>query len=119
MLSWILRVSIMSLILIFLVHHLITFLTSTLTVPKIKDLVESPTKKYDNIFNIISHNVPEINNNSYTELDLLPSAPKDENESMKNELKNFLKKQLNTNNEDVEPLKVISYNSNSYNGNSY
>jgi hypothetical protein len=45
MLSWIIQITVISIILIFLVHHLINFLKSTLTVPKIKDLVNSPTQK--------------------------------------------------------------------------
>jgi hypothetical protein len=99
MLSWIIQIAIISLIFIFLIHHLIIFLTSTLTIPKIKDLVDSPTKKYENIFNIISNNSNSNSNPnpnfSYTDIDLLPSA---EPSSMKDELKSFLKTQLNNNN---------------------
>ena len=76
------------------------FLKSTLTVPKIKDLVNSSNQKYQNIFNTISHNtntntVYDDNPNSYTNIDLLPSDSEENN--MKNELKSFLKKQLNNN----------------------
>lgn len=98
---------------IFLVHHLFTFLKTTLTVPKIKDLVNSPNQKYQHIFNTISHNTDtdietsitsdfstnnNPNPNSYTSIDLLPSGT--EGDNMKNELKTFLKKQLNGNNDD-------------------
>ena len=38
------------------------FLKTTLTVPKIKDLVNYPNQKYENIYNTISHN---SNSNSY------------------------------------------------------
>jgi hypothetical protein len=81
------------------------FLKSTLTVPKIKDLVNSPNQKYKNIYDTISHNpnyseISEMNHNpnSYTRVDLLPSDEQLETTdqtSMKNELKSFLKKQLN------------------------
>lgn len=95
MLYWAIQITIMSIILIFLVHHLINFFKSTLTVPKIKDLVNTPMQKYENMFNVIS-NKNTINASSdakdYTILDLLP---KSEDMSMKDELKNFLKKQLN------------------------
>jgi hypothetical protein len=92
MLYWVIQITIISIILIFLVHHLINFFKSTLTVPKIKDLVNSPTQKYENIFNIIKNNSHNSHNSSdYTMLDLLP---KTEEPTMKNELKNFLKKQL-------------------------
>ena len=101
MLSWIIQITIVSIILIFLVHHLINFFKSTLTVPKIKDLVNTPNKKYENMYSIIHSNTNNLNNlnnlsnsninvNEYNLIDLVPKKE----ESMKNELKNFLKKQL-------------------------
>ena len=95
MLSWDIQITIMSIILIFLVHHLINFFKSTLTVPKIKDLVNTPTKKYENMYSIINNgNTSEISEKSkdYTLIDLLPTKNDDTN--MKSELKNFLKSQL-------------------------
>ncbi len=89
MFTWIIQISIISIIFIFLVHHLIMFFKSTLTVPKIKDLVNSPNQKYQNIYDIISHKPT-----SYTDIDLLPINDSN-NTDMKNELKSFLKKQLN------------------------
>ena len=107
MLSWIIQITIVSIILIFLVHYLFNFFKETLTVPKIKDLVNVPNKKYENMFNIISKTNETSN---YTDIDLLPIQPNIEpqttenNEqkwnnqpdadSMKNELKSFLKKQF-------------------------
>jgi hypothetical protein len=105
MLAWVIQISIVSFIFIFLVHHLIGFFKTTLTVPKIKDLVNSPSQKYQHIFDTINTNTnsytklntDNLNSNSYTAIDLLPSSdfnasPKD---AMKDELKSFLKKQLN------------------------
>lgn len=95
MLYLILKISIISLLLIFLVHHLINFFKSTLTVPKIKDLVNTSTQKYEDMYTIIqqkTNNDPIIQKEvkDYTLIDLLP-----QNEvSMKSELKNFLKSQL-------------------------
>ena len=116
MLSWIIQISIISIIFIFLVHHLLCFFKSTLTVPKIKDLVNSPAKKYQHIFDTISNNSntnystptnddTNQNTNGYTELDLLPSyteinTAKNAN-SMKDELKHFLKKQMNDSKDDM------------------
>jgi hypothetical protein len=107
MLSWIIQITIVSIILIFLVHYLFNFFKETLTVPKIKDLVNVPNKKYENIFNIISKTNETPN---YTDIDLLPiqtniepqTAENNEQkwnnqpdaDSMKNELKSFLKKQF-------------------------
>ena len=124
MLSWIIQISLISIILIFLVHHLIGFFKTTLTVPKIKDLVNSPTQKYQGMFDTISKG--ELNssnfsydlntknvgiNNSYTAIDLLPTEIQTNTnvntnfvldtstkDVMKDELKSFLKKQMNTTN---------------------
>ena len=113
MLYWTIKITIISIILIFLVHHLISFFTSTLTVPKIKDIMTSSSQKYELIYNIISK--PDItqplhNNNSpqnmytkTTSIDLLPTASSDDN--MKLELKNFIKNQMNlgtTNISDID-----------------
>jgi hypothetical protein len=126
MLSWILQITIISIVLIFLVHYLFNFFKSTLTVPKIKDLVNSPTQKYESMFNIISKNNSKTpnntfnkgnndyndnndynndnndnndnnNENEYTLTDLLPTQQT--KTDMKNELKNFLKKQMNPTND--------------------
>lgn len=120
MLSWIVQITIISFILIFLIHHLINFFKSTLTVPKIKDLVNTPIQKYENIYNIINNSNQKNNinidkNNDYTLIDLLPKSDDSvvKNElNMKNELKNFLKSQLNNSNTN-------NYNFNSIETNSY
>jgi hypothetical protein len=130
MLFWSIQITLLSIILIFLVHYLINFFKSTLTVPKIKDLVNTPTQKYENMFNVmslsdrqntsnnnnnssinnISSNINNISSNqvSYTEIDLLPKP--DEN-SMKNELKSFLKKQMDTSGGESYNLKSFSESS--------
>ena len=48
----ILKWVITSLILIFLVHHLYMFLMNTLTVPKIKDLVNKPMQQYQEMLGV-------------------------------------------------------------------
>jgi hypothetical protein len=114
MLAWLIQISIISIIFIFLVHHLIGFFKTTLTVPKIKDLVNTPSQKYQNIFDTLSNK----NNNSFTDLDLLPTdmslvaAPQDTSasSSMKNELKSFLKKQFSNTNNDFVGVDSISGN---------
>ena len=108
MLFWTIKITVISIIFIFLVHYLINFFKSVLTVPKIKDLVNSPNKKYESMYNTINNyernKSSEINSNEsssrveedYTLIDLLPQT--NENKpTMKNELKNFLKKQLQDN----------------------
>jgi hypothetical protein len=110
MLSWAIQTAIMSIILIFLVHHLISFFTLTLTVPKIKDLVNTSTQKYEHMFNVISNSNSNTTTASrevidYTLLDLIP---KPEDNSMKNELKSFLKKQLNNPGKNIAGSTEIS-----------
>lgn len=109
MLFWILQSMILSIIFILVVHHLIHFFKTTLTIPKMKDLVNAPTQKYDNMYNIIgnSNSTPSfLQSSSLSDLPTFslpshpthPTQPSDLNSSsdlMKNELKHFLKAQLN------------------------
>jgi hypothetical protein len=95
MLYWALQVTLCSIIFILLIHNIIHFLKTTLTVPKVKDLVNTRNQKYENIYNIVKDNPPEY---SYSIDELLPKNENDTvsaSASMKDELKNFLKKQLN------------------------
>jgi uncharacterized membrane-anchored protein YitT (DUF2179 family) len=118
MLYWVIQITVISIILIFLVHHLINFFKATLTVPKIKDLVNSATQKYEKIYKILQKNSktsiepdPEYSENQdYTLIDLLP---KKETPTMKNELKNFLKKQLHRSSENGPDLSSLD-NSNAF-----
>ena len=99
MLTWIIQISLISIIFILLVHHLLMFFKTTLTVPKIKDLVNFPNQKYQHIYDTIAHK----SSGGYTHIVLLPndSFVSNESNSMKNELKSFLKKQLNGNTNNV------------------
>lgn len=107
MLAWIIQITIISIIFIFVVHYLISFFKNTLTVPKIKDLVNSPSQKYQNIFDTISNN-SNNKRNSYTTIDLLPNETIGNANSMKDELKSFLKKQLNTSENDSNVIGLDS-----------
>ena len=113
MLSWVIQITVISFILIFLVHYLINFFKSTLTVPKIKDLVNTP-QKYENMYNIIEKKTNTSSESAdYTLIDLLP---KEEEPTMKSELKNFLKKQLHAPTESgtsISSLDIMS-NTDSY-----
>ncbi len=95
MLFWVIQITVISIIFIFLIHHLINFFKSTLTVPKIKDLVNTSSQKYEEMMHIISNKNYRENvevREDYSILDLLPKS--DDSSSMKDELKNFFKKQL-------------------------
>lgn len=84
-----------SLLLIVLVHYLYGFFKNTLTVPKVKDLVNKPAQRYNQMFAGIN------NENDYTMQDrhvkgdqqIKNFSSQDKNigqESMQAELKNFL-----------------------------
>jgi len=72
--------SIISLVLIILVHYLFTFFKTNLTIPKVKDLVNKPQKQYDALFDTMKEPV----------IQPVKSEPVD-NSNMKDELKNYLK----------------------------
>jgi type II secretory pathway component PulC len=77
MLPWIIQMSIISLILIILVHYLFTFFKTNLTIPKVKDLVNKPQEQYEKLFDTMS------------QTNIKQQPP--ENDTMKDELKNYLK----------------------------
>jgi len=138
MLFWVIQTTILSIVFIFVVHYLINFFKSTLTVPKIKDLVYSPTKNYENMYNIISNNgisnmsnnmtnnmssnngttfindlkndINNVANNLDFEIEYAQDKP--DAESMKNELKSFLKKQMNPTMANVSGMDAYSNSSN-------
>ena len=105
MLSWFIQITIISIILIFLVHHLIQFFKDTLTIPKIKDLVNAPTKKYESMF--LAMGDVDVKDDYTYKKSLLPSqAPTIEIDvsSMKNELKNYLKSQHTSTSTSISDL---------------
>ena len=101
MLFWTLQITIISIILIFLVHNLIGFFKSTLTVPKVKDLVNAPAQKYENMLSVLSgsssssdYNSSSSSGSSSSFISSNAYLPEPAVSSMKNELKSFLKNKL-------------------------
>ena len=92
MLTWAIQTTIISLVIIFLIHSIYRYFKETLTIPKVKDLVNKPSEKYEEIYKIINQN----NNNG--EINYAKSASSD----MKEELKIFLNQQINKPG-DIEP----------------
>ena len=92
---WIFKVSILSLIFIFLLHYLYSFFISTLTIPKVKDLVTLPQQKYDELFNSLEQNKysqeNKGGNGNNGNINLLPSSSSSSSQSMKDELIRFMK----------------------------
>jgi hypothetical protein len=117
MLFWTIQVTIISIILIFLIHHLLVFFKTNLTTPKVKDLVNAPTQKYDAIFNAMNFNAmntSSVNINNISLEELLPPIQPDPVD-MKNELKQFMKKQFkeNTTNPSNSTINLDTFNSSS------
>ena len=99
MLLWSFQITIISIILIFLVHHLLVFFKNTLTIPKIKDLVNSPMQKYEDMYSIIHKEKPRLHttvnlDEILPKYDMKQETQNETKNEMKNELKSFLKKQL-------------------------
>lgn len=84
---WIIQSTIISIILIFLVHYLFIFFRDTLTVPKIKDLVNKPNKKYDEILSTVQTTKKKINKKPEKMPDTITTETKT---NMKNQLHSFL-----------------------------
>lgn len=84
---WIIKVSILSFILIFLLHYLYSFFVSTLTVPKVKDLVTLPQEKYDKMF----HSLHNSHCSTTESSDIINGDNRNNAQSMKEDLINFLK----------------------------
>ena len=73
MFFWIIRQIIISFLFIFTAHYIYNYFKKNLTVPKIKDLIKKPVKQYDQIYQT-----------KQREEDT-------DKETMKNELKDYLK----------------------------
>jgi hypothetical protein len=111
---WIIKVSILSLIFIFLLHYLYSFFISTLTIPKVKDLVTLPQQKYDELFHSLEQNKSVQGNNGHNNgngndnlppLSSLPSS-----QSMKDELIRFMKEiGGGSSNKNDTPTTISSY----------
>lgn len=85
---WFIQVSVVSLIIIFVLHNLYLFFKDTLTVPKVKDLVKRPQQKYETLFRELRDQIAE--------------QPTSNADDMKNELKRYLM-DLNSSQKSQQP----------------
>lgn len=108
MLSWTIQVVFFSIVFILLVHHILHFLKSTLTVPKVKDLVNTRNQTYETIYHIVS--TPNIDNQSLekNDSDSINRETYTPSHSMKEELKHFLKEQFNNDTTDISGLGTVT-----------
>lgn len=83
MIPWIIQTSIISLLLIFLLHYLFMFFKDNLTVPKTIDLVNKPKEQYEEFLK--TNGIKKEK-----------STTNESNNSMKDELKNYLRDLKNT-----------------------
>ena len=98
--------------LIFLIHYLYTFFMNTLTIPKIKDLVNKPNEQYDEMFKTLQGSTMS----NSTKNDIL-SKHKDEtinDDKMTEELSSFLN-ELKKNPESDTMINDITTSMNSNN----
>jgi len=70
MLFWTLQSIVISLILIVLIHYLFYFFKNTLTIPKVKDLVNKPRERYNQVISTLNNekNIIQNKNNMDNEL---------------------------------------------------
>ena len=95
MLSWVIQQVAISLVVIVLIHSIYNFLQANLTTPKVRDLVNKPSKQYEEIYKTFKDTKEKQN-----EID-----DDDTNENlMKSELQNYLK-ELSTVNKKQEVTK--------------
>ena len=102
MLLFILKWAIISFILIVLIHYLYSFFKSTLTIPKVRDLVNKPTERYNEMIDTIKYN----DSVKYKEKNNINRADNKE-DNMQDELSNFLQ-DLKKNN--VSSSEILSSN---------
>ena len=93
--GWV-KISLLSLIIIFLVHHLYNMMLDNFTTPSVKDFVREPKSEYEKMMKTaMTSNKPEKNDT--TSIDDIP-VEMAESSDMKNQLKNFIKKEIHTTN---------------------
>lgn len=94
--GWIIKVTMISLLLIFLLHYLYSFFKTTLTSPKLKDLVTKPQEKYNTIYNSLKSagdgGVQNLGEDTKNNSESINNSNSNSNSSnMKDELKKYLK----------------------------
>lgn len=86
MLFFTLKTIFISLLLIALIHYLYSFFKHTLTIPKVKDLVNKPAKRYDEMLEIMNNKVIGIEQHGVVDAKQYVDTTK----HMQDELKTFL-----------------------------
>lgn len=91
MLFWSIKWICISLLLIALVHYLYSFFKNTLTIPKMRDLVNKPLERYKEIYSTIDDKkVSSLSSSSSSDALSYPTPVAVGSNDMQNELKQFL-----------------------------
>lgn len=106
MFLWVVKWAIVSVLLISLMHYIYIYLRDTLTIPKTRDLIKNPQKRYAEMFSndppiddenpIMEKGEEETDGTDINQLDSIineSNAPKlnEQERDMKTELENFIK----------------------------
>ena len=99
---WFIQNILFSISLIVIIHYLYIYFETTLTAPKVKDLIHCPKQKYKSLFDTINTNLDNAKSvsaqsahlgiHSYDTSDIIPSStPSSIPSDMKTDLKTFLR----------------------------
>jgi hypothetical protein len=97
--AWIFKVAVVSFLFIFLLHYLYSFFKTTLTSPKVKDLVNKPMRKYDSIYDSLQNSqgygyIDDLESVNINMSQILNSNPLTTQNPVKQNMKDELKKYL-------------------------
>ena len=99
---WFIQNIIFSISLIVIIHYLYIYFETTLTAPKVKDLIHCPKQKYKSLFDTINKNLDNAKSapaqsanlgihDAYDTSDIIPSTTTTIPNDMKTDLKTFLR----------------------------
>jgi len=117
MLLFILKWAILSFILIVLIHYLYSFFKTTLTIPKVRDLVNKPTERYNEMIDTIKYNHDVKYNEGVKYNDDIKYKEKNninKQDNMQDELSNFLQDLKKNNSVTAEILSSNDGHSNTF-----
>jgi hypothetical protein len=93
MFLWTLKITFISILLIFLIHNILCFFTFNLTKPHDASIVETKLENYKMLLNKMTHELSE-KDKQLANLQKEPADVEIDVDEMKNELKQFLKDKL-------------------------
>ena len=101
MIFWVAKQIILSITLIAVIHYIYTFFKNNLTIPQVKDLIHKPQQQYNEMYKKIK------------------TKKKENNDSMKDELKKYLAEIQQQPIEEKEPIESVGDTFNTNFNNAY